>query len=85
MEKTAIDQVVIEIKMKGVLKATLDPQILVVFLIETIVHEQVWRVATDRIRGALRFLDGGKIALEGHKMTLTKLNDAPRRCARTHL
>ena len=70
MKETMIDQVIIEIKVEGVPKAILDPQVLAFFLIKilgmllpellhitTVIHGQVRHVSTSRIGSALRLLD----------------------------
>ena len=70
-KEIAIDQVIIEIKVEGVPKAILDPQVLAFFLIKipgmlfskplhivTTIHGQLRHVSTYRIGSALRLSDG---------------------------
>jgi len=70
-KEIAIDQVIIEIKVEGVPKVILDPQVFAFLLIKilgtllpeplhimTIIHGQVWRVASSGIGSVLRLLGG---------------------------
>ena len=50
----------------------------------TIIHHQVWGVATSGIGGALRLPDGRSRALERNQTTLTKRNDFVGRSSWTH-
>ena len=73
MEKPVMDQVIIEIEVKGVPEPILNPQILAFFRIKipgtlflklmhivTVIHRQVWCVSTGRIWSALRLPDGSR-------------------------